>query len=90
MQHSAVHGAGCAGCDAGPAVIDDVLFDVMLTEMDALQGELRAMQQAAQTPPIYFLENSWPRQKLRMGVVRAYQESEALLLSLLRVACEYA
>ena len=83
-----MRGVGCAGCDAGPALIDDVLFDVMLTEMDALQSDLRAMQQAAQKPPVYFLENSWPRQKLR--VVRAYQESEALLLSLLRVACEYS
>ena len=60
MRHSAVRGVGCAGCDARPALIDDVLFDVMLTEMDALQSDLRAMQQAAQKPPVYFLENSWP------------------------------
>ena len=89
MRHSAVRGVGCAGCDAGPALIDDVLFDVMLTEMDALQSDLRAMQQAAQKPPVYFLESSWPRQKLRMAVTHAHQDSEALLLSLLRVACEY-
>ena len=56
MRHSAVRGVGCAGCDAGPALIDDVLFDVMLTEMDALQSDLRAMQQAAQKPPVYFLK----------------------------------
>ena len=60
----------------------------MLTEMDALQSDLRAMQQAAQKPPVYFLENSWPRQKLRMAIVDTHAQSEALLLSLLRVVCD--
>ena len=72
------------------SVIDDILFDVMLSEMDALQSELQIMQREAQKPPTYFSESSWPRQKLRMAVAHAHQDSEALLLSLLRVACEYA
>ena len=84
------HGVDCSGCDVGPAVIDDILFHVMLSEMDALQSELQIMQRAAQKPPTYFSESSWPRQKLRMAVVHAHQESEALLLSLLRSVCEYA
>ena len=60
----------------------------MLTEMDTLHCDLSGLQKAVQKPPVYFLENSWPRQKLRMAIVDTHAQSEALLLSLLRVACD--
>ena len=77
-----------AGCTGRPPLVDDFLFNVMLTEMDTLHCDLSGLQKAVQKPPVYFLENSWPRQKLRMAIVDTHGKSEALLLSLIRVACD--
>ena len=54
----------------------DIFFDVMLSEIWQCVAEPRKSR------PYPFLESSWP-------VAHAHQDSEALLLSLLRVACEY-
>ena len=64
------------------------MFNIMLTEIDTLHCDLSGLQKVAQKPPVYFRENSWPRQKLRMTILDTHGQSEALLLSLLRVACD--
>ena len=61
------------------------MFHLLLTEVDMLHSDMHDLQQASEKPPVFFLESSWPRQKLQMRIHRTHHESEMLLMLLLEV-----